>query len=85
LKSNLFLKCALLIVGSNSAKQCSSADSGSYVFIAYLPIKPGEESQNNRTKVLRDILASFATSCPMYRRRAQIPGATGKNTLSLTI
>jgi hypothetical protein len=30
-----------------------------------LPIMPGEERQNNWTKVLRDTLVSFATSCPI--------------------
>src|SRR5580704_13247886 len=46
--SKLFCSiCTLLTDNSHSDKQCSSADSGSYL----LPIKPDQERQSNWTKV----------------------------------
>jgi hypothetical protein len=51
-----------------------------------LLIKPDAERQNNWTKVLGDISASFAASCPMYcrpGRTAEVRGAYEK-ALALT-
>jgi len=47
---------------------------------------PDEERQDNWTKVLRDTLVSFATSCPMYLRlgRTSEARASYEKALALT-
>jgi len=56
------------LTSPNPDKQRSSADTGFFRIHACYRLSLTRKGKNNWTKVLRDILASFATSCPMYRR-----------------